>query len=129
MTGAGLGGSGGSAGGGKTDVKKSAGCGVSASQTLGQYVESMVMTGGANRPYSVRLPTAYDPTRAYPGVVLLHGCGSGTNNVAMEKSTGADAILIREPALHRALVGRPAPMALTSLSSMPWWQIRKRASH
>ena len=93
--GAGLGGSGGSAGGGKTDVKKSAGCGVSTSQTAGQYVESMVMTGGANRPYSVRLPTAYDPTRAYPVIVLLHGCGSGTNNVAMEKSTGADAILIR----------------------------------
>jgi polyhydroxybutyrate depolymerase len=55
----------------------------------------MVMTSGANRPYSVRLPTGYDAMRAYPVIVLLHGCGSGTNNVAMEKSTGADAILIR----------------------------------
>lgn len=98
MGGASLGGSpgsGGSAGGGKTDVKKSAGCGVSTSQAAGQYVQSMVMTGGASRPYSVRLPTGYDPARAYPVVVLLHGCGSGTNNVAMEKPAGADAILIR----------------------------------
>jgi polyhydroxybutyrate depolymerase len=55
----------------------------------------MVMTGGANRPYSVRLPTGYDAMRAYPVIVLLHGCNSGTNNVPMEKATGADAILVR----------------------------------
>jgi poly(3-hydroxybutyrate) depolymerase len=90
---AGAAGSGGS--GGKVDVKKSPGCGTSSTQTLGQFVESMVMTSGANRPYSVRLPTGYDATRAYPVIVLLHGCGSGTNNVPMEKSAGADAIVIR----------------------------------
>jgi poly(3-hydroxybutyrate) depolymerase len=55
----------------------------------------MVMTSGANRPYSVRLPTNYDPMRAYPVIVLLHGCGGGTNNVPMEKATGSDAILVR----------------------------------
>jgi len=95
IAGAGLAGSGGSAGVGKTDVMKSAGCGMSTSQKAETFVESMVMTGGANRPYSVRLPAGYDPMRAYPVIVLLHGCGSGTNNVAMEKSTAADAILIR----------------------------------
>jgi len=95
MAGASLGGSGGSGGVGKTDVKKSAGCGTSTSQKAETFVESMVMTGGANRPYSVRLPAGYDPTRAYPVIVLLHGCGSGTNNVAMEKPAGADAILVR----------------------------------
>jgi poly(3-hydroxybutyrate) depolymerase len=88
-------GGGGGGGGGKVDEKKSLGCGTSSTQTLGQFVESMVMTSGANRPYSVRLPTGYSPMRAYPVIVLLHGCGGGTNNVAMEKSTGADAILIR----------------------------------
>jgi polyhydroxybutyrate depolymerase len=92
-SGGGSGGSGGS--GGKVDVKKSPGCGTSTTQTLGQFVESMVMTSGANRPYSVRLPTGYDPMRAYPVIVLLHGCGGGTNNVAMEKPIGSDAILIR----------------------------------
>ena len=95
MAGASVAGSGSAGAGGKTDVKKSAGCVVSTSQKAEQFVESMVMTGGANRPYSVRLPAGYDPMRAYPVIVLLHGCGSGTNNVAMEKSTGADAILIR----------------------------------
>jgi poly(3-hydroxybutyrate) depolymerase len=68
---------------------------MSTSQTAGQFVESMVMAGATNRPYSVRLPTGYDSMRAYPVIVLLHGCGSGTNNVAMEKPAGADAILIR----------------------------------
>jgi polyhydroxybutyrate depolymerase len=58
-------------------------------------VESNVVSGTAMRPYSVRLPTGYDPTRAYPVLVLLHGCSSGTNNLPMERQTGADAILIR----------------------------------
>ncbi|HYJ08565.1 MAG TPA: hypothetical protein VEX18_06140 [Polyangiaceae bacterium] len=89
-------GSGGSAGGGgKTEVVKSAGCTDGATQMLNQWVESMVMTEGSNRPYSVRLPTGYDPMRAYPVVVLLHGCSGGTNNVPMENETGADAILVR----------------------------------
>ena len=51
--------------------------------------------GGSNRPYSVRLPTGYTPTRAYPVIVLLHGCGGGDNNVPMQNATGTDAILIR----------------------------------
>jgi len=95
MAGASLAGSGGSGGVSKPDVKKSAGCGTSTSQKAEAFVESKVMTGGSDRPYSVRLPAAYDPMRAYPVIVLLHGCGSGTNNVAMDKSAGADAILIR----------------------------------
>lgn len=89
-------GSGGSAGGGgKTDAKPSMGCNKAATETPNQWVESMVMTSGANRPYSVRLPTGYDQKRAYPVVMLLHGCSGGTNNVPMEKVTGADAILVR----------------------------------
>jgi len=71
------------------------GCDKATTQALNTWVETMVMTSGANRPYSVRLPTNYDPARAYPVVVLLHGCGSGTNNVPMEKATGSDAILVR----------------------------------
>jgi len=82
-------------GGGKADAKPSMGCNQPATGALNQWVESMVMTGGANRPYSVRLPTKYDQTRPYPVVVLLHGCGGGTNNVPMEKATGEDAILVR----------------------------------
>jgi poly(3-hydroxybutyrate) depolymerase len=74
---------------------KSAGCGMSTTQMLSSWVQSNVMANGSSRPYSVYLPTGYDPMRAYPVVVLLHGCGSGTNNLPMERQTGADAILIR----------------------------------
>jgi poly(3-hydroxybutyrate) depolymerase len=51
--------------------------------------------GGSQRPYSTWLPKDYDPTRGYPVILLLHGCGSGTNNLPMEHQTGADAVLIR----------------------------------
>ena len=87
----------GGAGGGTSpmDVKRSAGCQAATTQALNAWVESQVSSGGSNRPYSVRLPTGYTTTRAYPVVVLLHGCSGGTNNVPMEKETGADAILVR----------------------------------
>jgi polyhydroxybutyrate depolymerase len=89
-------GSGGSAGGGgKTEVVKSPGCTEQPTQMLNQWVESMVMTSGSNRPYSVRLPSGYDPMRAYPVVMLLHGCTGGDNNVPIQNASGADAILVR----------------------------------
>jgi polyhydroxybutyrate depolymerase len=84
--------------GGATDMaapKPSAGCEKTTSQTPAQWVESMVMSGSTTRPYSVRLPGGYDPTRPYPVIVVLHGCGSGTNNVPMEKPAGMDAIVVR----------------------------------
>lgn len=89
----GAGGSGGTGGSGQPDA--SMGCEKPANQTLGDWVQSMVMTSGANRPYSVRLPTMYDAKRAYPLIVLLHGCGDGKNNVPMENAAGSDAILVR----------------------------------
>lgn len=92
---AGSAGAGSGGAGGKTEPKPSMGCTKPATGALNDWVESMVMTGGANRPYSVRLPTGYKPERAYPVIVLLHGCGDGKNNVPMENVTGADAILVR----------------------------------
>lgn len=59
------------------------------------WVESMVQSGSGQRAYSVRLPGNYDPTRPYPVILLLHGCGSGTNNLPMQNHVGDDAILIR----------------------------------
>jgi polyhydroxybutyrate depolymerase len=97
---AGTSGTGGSAGGadagdGGITPMPSAGCGKAANQALNQWVESMVTSGTGMRPYSVRLPNNYDPMRAYPVIMLLHGCSSGTNNVPMERQTGTDAILVR----------------------------------
>jgi polyhydroxybutyrate depolymerase len=92
-SGAGSSGAGGSGGGAGGEAMKSEGCGMSTTQMLGRWVEST--PSGSSRPYSVYLPTGYDPMRAYPVVVLLHGCGGGMNNLPMELQTGSDAILIR----------------------------------
>jgi len=88
-------GAGAGGGGNKPDAKPSMGCSQPASGALQEWVASTVMTSGASRAYSVRLPAKYSPTRAYPVIVLLHGCGGGTNNVPMENVTGNDAILVR----------------------------------
>jgi len=92
---AGTGGGAGGSGGGSGQTDPSMGCEKPASEMPGQWVQSMVMTSGANRAYSVRLPTGYNAKRAYPLIVLLHGCGSGTNNVPMETVAGSDAIMVR----------------------------------
>lgn len=100
---AGSGGLGGVSGGGASGEggmggmpnQGSPGCGTPASQPAQAWVESTLSVGGNDRPYSVWLPTDYDPERAYPVVFLLHGCGSGTNNLPMEQQTGSEAILVR----------------------------------
>lgn len=92
------GGSAGSAGapgtGGATS-NFSAGCTEPAEQAKGTWVNSTVNVDGNGRPYATWLPEGYDPTRGYPVILLLHGCGSGTNNLPMENHTGSDAILVR----------------------------------
>jgi polyhydroxybutyrate depolymerase len=94
---AGQGGSGaaGTGGGMTTAPKPSAGCGTTTTQALNQWVAGTFTVSGSSRTTAVRLPTGYDPNRAYPVIVLLHGCGSGTNNVPMENATGSNAILVR----------------------------------
>jgi poly(3-hydroxybutyrate) depolymerase len=88
--------SGGSAGtAGTAGAANSDGCETETTQETGEWVESMVMVDGDTRPYSVWLPDDYDPTRAYPVIALLHGCTGGTNNVPIERESGADAILFR----------------------------------
>ena len=75
---AGSGGSGSSGDGGPSvGVVRSGGCDKPTTQAANQWVESMVMAGTTSRATSVRLPSNYDPSRAYPVIVLLHGCGAG----------------------------------------------------
>ena len=93
---AGPAGSGGAGGTGTTAAPMpSAGCSTTPAQALNQWVQSTVTFSNTSRAYSVRLPNNYDASRAYPVIVLLHGCGSGTNNVPMENATGTNAILVR----------------------------------
>lgn len=79
----------------ETPANRSAGCGDPTQQTTGSWVSATVEVGVDKRPYETRLPAGYDPERAYPVILLLHGCGSGTNNLPMENHTGSDAILVR----------------------------------
>jgi poly(3-hydroxybutyrate) depolymerase len=74
----------------------SSGCGQSVDLTPGQWVEQAPLSiDNTQRDWSIWLPNNYDPERAYPLVVLLHGCGGITNNVPIQNSSGDDAILIR----------------------------------
>jgi polyhydroxybutyrate depolymerase len=82
-------------GGSPVGVVRSGGCDKPTTQAADQWIQSMVMAGTTSRATSVRLPSKYDASRAYPVIVLLHGCGGGTNNVPMENATGSDAILVR----------------------------------
>ncbi len=91
----GLEGTGGDAGTGGAPSTESAGCGMQENESKGSWVGTSVNVGGGSRDYDVRLPTGYDASKAYPVIMLLHGCGSYTNNVPMEGVAGNDAILLR----------------------------------
>lgn len=46
-----------------------------------EFTSAVLPFPGADLPYSYRLPADYDPARAYPLVVVLHGWGSGFDGV------------------------------------------------
>ena len=86
-------------GGGMTP---STGCGLEVDQPAEQWVEQPSLSiDGTARVWSVWLPNNYDAERAYPLVVLLHGCGGETNNVPIQNSSGENAILIRGAAAQQ----------------------------
>ncbi len=88
-------GTGGDVGTGGAPSTNSAGCGMQANESKGSWVGTSVNVGGGSRDYDVHLPTGYDSSKAYPVIMLLHGCGSYKNNVPMEGVAGNDAILLR----------------------------------
>ncbi len=81
----------GSGGGASNAPVKSEGCGKAATSPTGEWVSAQA----DGREYDIWLPENYDPSRAYPAIVLLHGCGGKNNNVQMQQETGEDAIVIR----------------------------------
>lgn len=85
---------------------RTAGCGKSPGQALGQYVERpLTVTCAADnareRLYYVRLPANYDANTAYRTVYLAPGCGPPQSQIPdqikaypLETASGDDAILI-----------------------------------
>lgn len=94
---AGAAGSAGAAGGdGKSPPVPSAGCGTPAGQALASWEEQpRLPVNGDDRQWWVWLPTGYDPTRAYPVVFTLHGCGGPSGFIPIQEATGSDAIVVR----------------------------------
>ena len=77
------------------DASPTAGCGNAAGQALSTYVVKNMMSDGAARSYSLYLPADYAPTRAYPLVILGHGCsGAGARPFPIETASKADAIVV-----------------------------------
>jgi poly(3-hydroxybutyrate) depolymerase len=88
----------GSSGGG--GMTPSMGCGTPAGEMSGAWVERPTLdVRGVARRWWVWLPAGYDPSRAYPVIFLLHGCGNETNNVPMQRVIDATAILVRSRAV------------------------------
>jgi poly(3-hydroxybutyrate) depolymerase len=89
------GGSAGVSSGGNAAVASS-GCGTPATDPTGQFVfDKTILVEGAQRKYSLRLPTAYDPNRPYRTIFSLHGCGSHHDQlINMQDAMGFDAIII-----------------------------------
>lgn len=81
------------------DPTRSAGCGMPSTSPEATWVSRTIASGGTDRTLFVRLPTGYDPARAYPIVYQLHGCSSApqreTNNVPVERESGDAAIIVR----------------------------------
>jgi polyhydroxybutyrate depolymerase len=89
LAGATNGGSGGAA------SKPSAGCGIAAAQAQGMYVQQNITSGSVARSYRLRLPNNYAPMRAYPLIVLGHGCtGNGGTPFPIEQASKDDAIVV-----------------------------------
>jgi poly(3-hydroxybutyrate) depolymerase len=77
------------------DASPSPGCGNAAGQALATYVVKNTMSDGAARSYRLYLPAGYAPTRAYPLVILGHGCtGAGATPFPIETASKTDAIVV-----------------------------------
>lgn len=94
-----VGGTGGNDGSGGSDQgapQPSVGCGLSAEQPRGEWVQQTpFQVNDADRDWWVWLPPSYDPSVAYPVVYTFHGCGGPDNILPMQEVAGNDAILVR----------------------------------
>lgn len=68
-----------------------------------EWLERSVDVDGETRTYFVYLPPGYDPQQAYPVVYQFHGCSDNreSNNVPVQKHSGAAAIHVRGRAVER----------------------------
>jgi polyhydroxybutyrate depolymerase len=86
----------------------SMGCGNAAGQALASYVVKNTMSGGVARTYSLYRPPGYDPMRAYPLVILAHGCnGAGATPFPLETASRTEAIVVALKSVAECFVYEP----------------------
>lgn len=81
---------------------RSTGCGISRTGT-GDFVPVKVRILDKDRTYHLRIPSTYDPNRAYPLVFRWHGYGgTGTGGgLDIEYSSGNDAIVVGPDGINK----------------------------
>jgi polyhydroxybutyrate depolymerase len=78
----------------------SAGCGTDITIVPGDVTLQTLMVDGVealyqSREFYIRLPLTYDPQRAYPLILLGHGCGgNGQSVIPIHQESGEDAIVV-----------------------------------
>ncbi|HVR64306.1 MAG TPA: hypothetical protein VMU50_20540 [Polyangia bacterium] len=101
-------------GGGLAPANPSAGCGTPAGQALAMYVPKTIMSGGMARSYRLYLPDGYEPTRAYPTIILAHGCGgNGGLPFPIETASKNEAIVVALKSVGGCFVYSPTGMDVT----------------
>jgi polyhydroxybutyrate depolymerase len=82
------------------EAASSTGCGIFAEIEPGTPILQTISVSGVEamfqeREFYVRLPLTYDPLRAYPLILLGHGCGgTGTSVIPIFQESGEDAIVV-----------------------------------
>jgi polyhydroxybutyrate depolymerase len=85
----------------KPRAPRSQGCG-RAAQGAGVFVSQELRIAQQARSYHLRLPSDYDPMRAYPLIFRFHGHGGTglSGGLDIERSAGASAIIVAADGLH-----------------------------
>jgi polyhydroxybutyrate depolymerase len=79
----------------------SIGCGIPQNGT-DSFVTSKINVQNQDRTYHLRIPSSYDPNRAYPIIFLWHGAGGNglSGGLNIEYSAGNDAIIVSADGLN-----------------------------
>jgi polyhydroxybutyrate depolymerase len=80
---------------------RSAGCGI-AQKGTDSFVTSKINVQNQDRTYHLRIPSSYDPNRAYPIIFRWHGAGGNglSGGLGIEYSAGQDAIIVSADGLN-----------------------------
>jgi predicted peptidase len=71
------------------------------------FLDRHVVHAGVRYPYQVYVPSSYDPARAWPVVLFLHGAGERGDDGLLQTEVGIGTAIRRDPARFPAIVVMP----------------------